>query len=91
MTSKRDLQAIIRLYQVGSRCVRAGNDVQRCLDDILDAAIVVTGADRGNLQLFDGDGALTIAAHSGFDKPFLTFFATVNNQAAACEEARRCA
>ena len=84
-----DLQDMTRLYEVGNRCVRAGNFMQERLDEIVNTAIAVTRADRGNLQLFDADGALTIAAHSGFDKPFLTFFVTVKNQAAACDEARR--
>lgn len=79
------------LYEVGNRCVRIGNDVQRCLDDILETAITLTGADKGNLQLLDQkNGTLTIAAHRGFSKPFLSFFNAVRTEvAAACAEAMR--
>ena len=46
-----DLKALRRLYDVGNRCACAGNDLEGCLSAILDAAIFVTGADKGNLQL----------------------------------------
>ena len=81
-----DLQAMTWIYEVGNRCVRAGNYVQECLEEIVKTAVAVTGADKGNLQLSDADGRLTIAAHSGFESAFLTFFA---NQATSCNEARR--
>ncbi len=79
------------LYEVGNRCVRIGNDVHRCLDDILGTAITLTGADKGNLQLLDQKtGTLNIAAHRGFNKPFLSFFNSVRTElAAACAAAMR--
>ena len=73
-----DLAAMRRLYEVGNLCVRAGNDLQHCLDVIVEAAVMLMGADKGNLQIFDAKtGALRIAAQLNFQAPFLQFFAVV--------------
>ena len=48
-----DLEATRRLYEVGNLCVRSDVDFQQCLDQLLDAAIAITGADKGNIQLPD--------------------------------------
>jgi PAS domain S-box-containing protein len=81
-----DLQAMTRLREVGERCIRAGNDFHRCLEDLLDTAIEVTGANKGNIQLFDTEaGTLHIAAQRGFKGSFLEFFASVGRgDAAVC-------
>jgi CheY-like chemotaxis protein len=86
-----DLQDMQRLHQVGAQCARAGYDFQRCLDEILDAAISITKADRGNIQLLDfKSGELRIAAKRGFSEEFLSFFSRVtDNEAAACGLALR--
>jgi PAS domain S-box-containing protein len=56
----------------------------------VDAAIAVTAADMGNIQLLDhGSGALKIVASRGFDKPFLEFFNAVHEGQAACGTALR--
>ena len=68
-----------RLLAVGDRLVRAENDIRGCLESVLEAALFVTGAPRGNLQLFDGEG-LRIAVQRGFERPFLDFFAMVRNE-----------
>jgi CheY-like chemotaxis protein len=58
-----DLHAMTRLREVGEQCIRAGNEFDRCLDEILGAAIAITRADRGNIQLLDAEsGMLEIAA-----------------------------
>ncbi|UXI65856.1 response regulator transcription factor [Tahibacter amnicola] len=84
-----DLQAMNWLYEVATRCVQAGNNVQHCLDEIVAAAIALTGADKGNLQILDRtSGILTIAAHKGLEAPFLDFFRTVGaDDASACAKA----
>jgi two-component system NtrC family sensor kinase len=71
-----------RLQQVSTRLVQT-REMAALLDDILEAAIEITGADMGNIQLLDGD-ALKIVAHRGFDAPFLAFFNTVHEGLAAC-------
>jgi hypothetical protein len=72
------------LLLAGSSCADPDNPVEVCLTDIVEAAISITGADKGNLQLRDDrSGALTISAQSGFDAAFL-FFERVTDQHAAC-------
>ncbi len=57
-----DLKATTRLVEVGNFCLRLGNEVGECLKEILDAAITLTLADRGNIQILDEEtGALKIA------------------------------
>ncbi|MCC7091620.1 MAG: PAS domain S-box protein [Nitrosomonas sp.] len=81
-----DLAAMRRLYEVGNLCVRAGKDVQHCLDVIVEAAVMIMGADKGNLQIFDAETAsLQIVAHLNFEEPFLKFFAAVRpDEASVC-------
>ena len=80
-----DLVAMTRLREIGNCCVRAGNDVDKCLDEIVAAAIDLTGADKGHLQLLDPQSRiLTIRAQRGFQEPFLTFFAAVRDDICAC-------
>ena len=81
-----DLEATRRLYDVGILCARSGGDFLECLAQILDAAIAITGADKGNIQLVDpASDALHIATSRGFEQPFLDFFSAVRKgEAAAC-------
>src|ERR1041385_2132894 len=82
---ERGLYAMTLLTEVADLCVREGNELYKCLADIVETAITITGADKGNVQLLDSaSGVLTIAAQRGFDEPFLKFFADVRNDASAC-------
>jgi len=55
------------------------------MGEMLEAAIAVTGATMGNIQLFDPTtNALTIVAERGFRPRFLDFFACVHDGEAAC-------
>ncbi len=83
-----DLRAATLLRDIGMLCLRDGIDVHECLFAILDAAIEITGAAKGNIQLIDGD-VLKIAVQRGFDPPFLEFFAAVHDQSSACGAAMR--
>jgi GAF domain-containing protein len=57
---------------------------------LLERALHLTGADRGNVQLADPDtGALHIAAQIGFCHEFLEYFATVEDDCSACGRAAR--
>jgi signal transduction histidine kinase/FixJ family two-component response regulator len=79
-----NLQDMSRLQQVANCCMRPGEHFQECLDEIIGAAIDITGADKGNIQLFDaGSNCLKIASQKGFEKPFLTFFSEVRADEAA--------
>jgi PAS domain S-box-containing protein len=82
-----ELAAVTRMQQVSTRLVHAG-DFSTLLNEILDAAIELTGANMGNIQLLDG-GVLKIAAQRGFEEPFLNFFNTVHEGQAACGAAMR--
>ena len=77
-----DLSAMTRLQNVGSLCAREGHDQDRCFSAIVDAAIAITGAPRGSLQLLDPrSGALKIVAQHGHGESFLKFFASVQYNA----------
>ncbi len=57
----------------------------------VDAAVLLTGADMGNVQRVDPvHGTLQIAAQYGFEPPFLEFFAEVHEGQAACSRASQC-
>ena len=88
-----DQRAMTRLLEVGHLCVRADSRFEDCLAGILEAAIALTGADKGNIQLLDvASGSLVLAAQRGFDKPFLSFFANVRpGEAATCGAALKTA
>ncbi len=83
-----DLGAMALLRDVGEQCLVPRATVEECLYKILDAAITLAGADKGNLQLLDTTtGTLRIVAQRGFNAPFLTFFASVREDDSACGKA----
>jgi PAS domain S-box-containing protein len=83
--SAADLKAMRRLNEIGARCAKEGDDVAGCLKDVLDVAIEIAGADKGNIQLLDlQSGALQIATQQGFDNLFLEFFESVIDDNSAC-------
>ena len=87
--SAADLKAMRRLNEIGTRCAKDGDDVNGCLKEILNVAIEISGADRGNIQLLDLEsGILMLVAHSGFEEPFLEFFASTK-EGTACGEVLR--
>jgi len=58
------------------------------LTEILDAAIEGTGANMGNIQLYDPNARrLLIHVQNGFRRPFLDFFDSVHCGEAACGSA----
>ncbi len=79
---RQSLEDVTRMQQISTRLLYAG-DSSLLLYDILDAAIEITGAQRGNIQLLN-DGQLRITAQRGFATPFLEFFDAVHGDQAAC-------
>jgi len=77
------LTAAGSLHELWPRLLRNG-DLASLLHETLDAAIEITCADMGNIQLVGADGALCIEAQRGFCKAFLDFFNTVEEHEAAC-------
>ena len=83
--SAADLKAMRRLNEIGARCAKDGDDIESCLEEILNVAIQITGADKGNVQLLSQDAdALRIVTQTGFDEPFLEMFESCNNGDSAC-------
>ena len=79
-----ELADMTRLQQVSTRLIGT-DDPETLLLEIVDAAIAVTTADMGNIQLLDADaGSLKIVASRGFERPFLEFFDAVHDGHAAC-------
>jgi two-component system CheB/CheR fusion protein len=72
-----DLRRMTRLHELSAQLVGSG-DVHTMLDNVIRAAVDITDAEMGNIQLGNEAGALTIAAQIGFDRPFLDFFARVD-------------
>jgi len=68
------------LHKLGEFCARPANSIHRCLQRILETAITIAHADKGNLQILDQQsGVLQIAVQSGFDEPFLNFFDNIKS------------
>jgi len=82
-----DLNALTRMHALGERLLVTGG-LQPLLQEIMDAAVSIVGAEKGTLQLLEGD-SLRIVAHHGHRQPFLQFFASAKNQASVCGEATR--
>ena len=60
------------------------------LSKILEGALRLAGADRGNVQIADPvTGSLRIAAQCGFGAEFLEYFAVVDDSRSACGRAAR--
>ncbi len=59
------------LYNV-SRLLGSSLDLQTVLDQVMDAIVKLTGAERGFLMLRDDDGGLTVKVARGIDQQTLT-------------------
>ncbi|HEU4679414.1 MAG TPA: PAS domain S-box protein, partial [Terrimicrobiaceae bacterium] len=78
-----DLTKMTLLHEVSMRFVQQ-DDLCGLLEQILDAAIGIMGADKGNIQLLESDGTLWIAAQRGLPQDFLDFFSQIRRGEAAC-------
>ncbi len=63
-------QRVAVLYEV-SRAIGASLDLQTVLDQVMDAIIQLTGAERGFLMLLDDDGTLEVKVARDFDQETL--------------------
>jgi signal transduction histidine kinase/CheY-like chemotaxis protein len=81
-----DLKDTKRLREMANALIRAGNGFKECLDDVLEAAIEITRADKGNIQVLDPKSdMLVLTSQRGFEEPFLNFFTHVKRgEAAVC-------
>jgi hypothetical protein len=70
------------------RVAQAAPTLGALLDEVLEFALTLLHAQRGNVQLADpATGALMIAAQRGFGPEFLEYFATVTDDGSACGRA----
>ena len=76
-----------RIQQLSIRMMEVG-DFPVLMDEIVETALQVTGADMGNIQLLEG-GVLKIIAHRGFKSDFLDFFKQVDGLDTACGTAMK--
>src|SRR5262245_34606857 len=85
-----ELGAMTRLHALSARLLSADN-LHTALDDVLENAIVTSGADFGNIQLYNPQaGALEIVAQRGFRQDFLDYFRQVRvDEGSACAQAMR--
>jgi PAS domain S-box-containing protein len=85
----READALARLNAWSSRLWRC-RDLHGGLDEMLEAVMQLLGADKGNIQLVNGSGRLTIEAQRGFDRAFLDYFREVTvSDDSACGRALR--
>ncbi len=74
---KSDFELISRLHRLGGQLVRQGH-IDRLLEEILDVAIAIGGANFGSIQLYDEEaGYLRIAAQRGFADWWVDFWHSV--------------
>ena len=79
---RQNLDDLSRMQQVSTRLMQAGN-IADLLRDILAAAIDITAADVGSIQLLENK-ALRIAVQHGLSGPLHAFFDRVEAGQAAC-------
>jgi PAS domain S-box-containing protein len=82
-----DLKALTRMHELVMKISRL-NDFKAVLQEIMDVAVAIVGADRGTLQLIEGD-SLNLVAHYAHEQPFIEFFKVVTSQASVCGEATK--
>jgi len=71
-----------------SRDARPAPALGALLDEVLEVALRLVHAERGNVQLADpATGALRIAAQRGFGPEFVEYFAAVTDDGSACGRA----
>ena len=79
-----ELAGMARLQEVSTRLVQTG-DSTSLLEHIVDAAIAITAADMGDIQLYHPETAsLKILASRGLDHPFLDHFSAIKRGQGAC-------
>ncbi len=70
-----DLAGMVYLHELSTRLAEQ-DDLPSLLEEILDAAIAITRADMGGVQLYDQlTDSLTLVAHRGFSPACLDYFA----------------
>ncbi len=82
-----DLSALTKMHTLSTKILEA-EGLEPLMQEIMDAAVAIVGADKGTLQLLEGQ-SLRIVAQHGHKSPFLKFFAAAENTASVCGEVTR--
>jgi two-component sensor histidine kinase/integral membrane sensor domain MASE1 len=70
-----DLLDMTRLHQVSNHLMQEGGQIEKSLDKVIEAAVAISGANRGYLQFLNpATGTLMLAAQRGFTEPALKLF-----------------
>jgi PAS domain S-box-containing protein len=87
-----ELAAMTRLHAIATRFVREG-DLPALLEEVVDAAVSIVGADMASIQLRDPvSGELKLAAQRGFAQQVVDHFASIRPDAESSDrEAMRAA
>ncbi|MBV8525152.1 MAG: GAF domain-containing protein, partial [Acetobacteraceae bacterium] len=86
-TLDAELAAMRRLHELSTRLLSAGG-LQPLLEEVLEAAMELQGADFGHIQLLNRQtGELEIVAQHGFERAFLDEVAAVRDGKAPCTRA----
>ena len=86
-TLRTDLDALTRMHALSAKRVGV-EGLKPLLDDVMDIAITIMSADKGTLQVVEGDELRIVAVH-GHEQPFLEFFASADTVASVCGEATK--
>jgi two-component sensor histidine kinase len=79
-----ELEDMRRLNELSALLVREENKFETCFSEIAKTAIAISGADKGNMQVFDeASRSLKIVAQHGFQEEFLKYFENVDDHVAA--------
>ncbi len=82
-----DLAALTRMHDLSSKLLDS-EGLAPLLQEVMNAAVAVVGADKGTLQLLES-GSLRIVSHCGHAQPFLDFFSEAEKQTSVCGAAMR--
>jgi two-component sensor histidine kinase/integral membrane sensor domain MASE1 len=67
-----DLFDMTRLHQVSNHLMQEGGQIEKSLDKVIEAAVAISGANRGYLQFLDpATGTVMLAAQRGLNEPEL--------------------
>jgi two-component sensor histidine kinase len=79
-----ELEDMRRLNELSALLLREENKSETCFSEIVRTAIAISGAHKGNLQVFDeASRSLRIVAQHGFQEKFLKYFENVDDHVAA--------
>jgi len=84
---RADLAALTRMHELSAKVLGA-EGLEGLLQEVVDAAVEIVGADQGTLRLLEGD-SLRIVAHRGHPAPFLKFLESAQTVASTFREAAK--